>query len=208
MHEHEGWNMEHLPSFTDLVKITTIIDGVSKRCRKCEGTFPLAELAKDKSKSYGTSNICRPCDGARCSDYAKRNPDKVRAKVNRYRATDKGKAAASRGRHSRRAALAECSTKPYDRFDIYDRDNGLCHVCALPVARDDFHLDHLHPLNHADRFEARILGDTPGNVAPAHDTCNLSRGNREIAQEKLIELATPGAFKVLNDFKTYFLATF
>lgn len=55
-----------------------------------------------------------------------------------------------------------------DREAIYDRDNGICHICHRKVSRKSFTLDHLIPIVHG--------GDhTAINVAVAHRRCNGRR---------------------------------
>jgi 5-methylcytosine-specific restriction endonuclease McrA len=67
-----------------------------------------------------------------------------------------------------------------DRYAIYDRDGGQCHLCGRSVGRKAFHLDHLVPLSRGgDHITA--------NVAVAHAFCNLSRNaGRTPAQLRLI----------------------
>lgn len=52
---------------------------------------------------------------------------------------------------------------------IYERDNGICHICHEPVARAEMSIDHLIPL--ADKGPHTLR-----NVALAHKRCNFRRG--------------------------------
>lgn len=57
---------------------------------------------------------------------------------------------------------------PINRYDIYERDNGICRLCGEPVDKTNFHLDHIVP---------RLLGGVhrPENVQVAHPACNVRK---------------------------------
>lgn len=56
---------------------------------------------------------------------------------------------------------------------IYERDQGVCHICRLAVRREDASLDHLVPQSHGGL-------SVEENLALAHRTCNYSRGNKAV----------------------------
>ena len=191
------------PTLTDLLHVSPPIAGASKRCRACGNVKPISEMKKHNGSSDGYSKICKPCHKIETAAWKAANRDKQNTYQRSYSQTEKGRAAASRANHSRRAALVEARSEAWDRFEIYDRDNGICHHCKLPVPRDDFHADHLYPLKHANRFGAQVMGDRALNLAPAHESCNLERSNLIIAHDKLIELSLPGFEKAVRGFSKY-----
>lgn len=83
-------------------------------------------------------------------------------------ATKRNAKAAHGARRCARKAAAK-SYGPIDRAAIYDRDNGICHLCKLPVPREAFDLDHVTPL-------AEGGDDTPKNLRVAHPSCNTKKG--------------------------------
>ncbi len=73
--------------------------------------------------------------------------------------------------------------------EIYDRDNGKCHVCGLAVDRQRVAphplaatLDHVWPLALHGRHE-------PGNVKLAHFLCNCWKSDRAGMSEQQRQLA-------------------
>jgi 5-methylcytosine-specific restriction enzyme A len=66
---------------------------------------------------------------------------------------------------------------PRVRQRIYDRANGVCHICTLPIKNGESW--------HADHVVALIAGgeNRERNLAPAHGHCNLAKGVIE-AKEK------------------------
>lgn len=65
-----------------------------------------------------------------------------------------------------------------DRFVVYARDGGMCHICRRRVNPRKWHLDHLVPISRGGEHSER-------NVAVAHPRCNLRRGARGPAQLRL-----------------------
>jgi 5-methylcytosine-specific restriction endonuclease McrA len=46
-----------------------------------------------------------------------------------------------------------------------------CHICGSPIIQGQaWHMDHIVPLVHGGT-------DHPANLAPAHATCNMSKGS-------------------------------
>lgn len=82
-------------------------------------------------------------------EWRDRNPDKVR------------KSNAVRRARERNAPVVT----PIDRATIWDRDNGICHLCGQPCDPSNWHLEHLMPL-------ARGGSHAPDNVAVSHPSCN------------------------------------
>jgi len=61
---------------------------------------------------------------------------------------------------------------------IYERDQGICHICRQPVAYEEASRDHLRP---------RVAGGKTvwHNIALAHSRCNNARGHTPLAPDKL-----------------------
>lgn len=72
---------------------------------------------------------------------------------------------AARYRARKRQALVE----KVDREVVWERDEGICGLCGLPVERSDWHLDHVVPL-------ARGGEHSYANVQVAHPICNQRKG--------------------------------
>jgi 5-methylcytosine-specific restriction endonuclease McrA len=96
-------------------------------------------------------------------EWAQRNPDKRREKFQRYKA------------RLRNAPVVEI----IDRAYVYDRDNGMCHICRRKVARKSFTLDHLVPLARGGEHSTR-------NVRVAHFSCNSRRGADRLPAQLLL----------------------
>lgn len=59
--------------------------------------------------------------------------------------------------------------RPDVRRRLYDRDQGMCHICGHPVAFDAMHLDHVVPA-------AWHGPTTEDNLRVAHPYCNQAKG--------------------------------
>lgn len=58
-----------------------------------------------------------------------------------------------------------------DRIAVFDRDNGICHLCGMLADKMAFHLDHVIPVSKGGAH-------TLENVAVSHPLCNRRKGNR------------------------------
>lgn len=94
--------------------------------------------------------------------YYRKSPDVARASV------------AVRRARLRNAPVIE----HISRQEVYERDQGRCHICGKKVDPQKWHLDHLVPLSKGGEHSMR-------NVAVAHPQCNLSRGATGPAQLRL-----------------------
>jgi len=117
------------------------------------------EAHKDESAAYREKNKDRIT--AREAAWAKANPDKVRDKSARRRA-------------KKRRAFVE----PVSRAVVFDRDNGICHLCGKKVAPKHWHLDHIVPLSQGGEHSYR-------NVAVSHPRCNLRKNKKIRGQFRL-----------------------
>ena len=69
---------------------------------------------------------------------------------------------------------------PRVRQRVYDRHNGVCHICKLPIK--------IGETWHADHITALIEGgeNRESNLGPAHDHCNLAKSNDEKARKSKV----------------------
>lgn len=58
---------------------------------------------------------------------------------------------------------------------IYDRDNGICHLCDQPVPRSEASRDHVRPKSLGGRLDF-------DNIRLAHASCNSRRGSRPVEE--------------------------
>lgn len=134
------------------------------------------EFAKDGKTSTGVQKyraICKPCDVIRSLGWRARNPGKLQGSVEKRNARVR----------KRRAVKLTLPHVAYLAQEIYERDNGVCMLCGFDVPSDDYHIEHVVPL----QVDATLLlsygitehpGDVPWNVSVAHPACNHSKGNR------------------------------
>lgn len=68
--------------------------------------------------------------------------------------------------------------------ELYIKDKGVCHLCKLPVPREQASRDHLIPRSKLKALfsieQREYIGKTEQNIALAHKRCNSRRGNIEL----------------------------
>jgi 5-methylcytosine-specific restriction endonuclease McrA len=146
-------------------------------CRRCYGREATKKRRKDPAKAE--------IDNARSRRWKERNPGANRRITRERRSTPEGREASRRasseyaaspaGRESHRASAERrrartSAGQEIDRATVWLRDNGICHICVLPVGRDEFHMDHVVSLDNGGVHAW-------GNVSPAHAECNLRKGS-------------------------------
>jgi 5-methylcytosine-specific restriction endonuclease McrA len=119
----------------------------------------------------------------RARDYHAQHRDHCNARSRAYRKTHlmELRPGHADNQNKRRARMnAAAIIEKVDRNAVYERDNGICHICHRKVSEKTFTLDHLIPIAHH--------GDhTAINLAVAHRRCNSRRGpGRLPAQLRLI----------------------
>jgi 5-methylcytosine-specific restriction endonuclease McrA len=109
------------------------------------------------------------------------NPEKEGAKSKKYKQSHPD--VARRGKHRRRARIANVGSEVYTEKLILEMYGTLCHICKIeidltaprvgpkPGWEMGLHIDHVFPI-------ARGGSDTIDNVRPSHAKCNLSKGAR------------------------------
>lgn len=80
---------------------------------------------------------------------------------------DKRRASYDKWRHAKRGIESEFII----RHDVWEKCQGVCGICNLPVQENNWHLDHIIPLSRGGTH-------TMNNVQVSHSTCNLSKGNK------------------------------
>lgn len=71
----------------------------------------------------------------------------------------------------RRAIQAGVYIEEVDRLVVFQRDNGMCHLCQLPVDPDNWHLEHKVPISKGGLH-------CYSNVGVSHPDCNWHKGGR------------------------------
>ena len=75
----------------------------------------------------------------------------------------------------RRAAKLKVTTEDFTRQDVLDKWGTDCHICKKPVDLDNWHQDHVVPLQPK---EGKPGEHTLENVKPSHPICNIKKGNK------------------------------
>lgn len=145
---------------------------IMKLCTSCHQELPSTSFSKMKKAKDGLRYECRKCDNARRYEHQK----------------GPGRAAHHRRVIARRAIKRGLPYVGYTAQDIYEREQGICSICNLQVDPQDYHIDHIIPL----QVPMDILlfhcvfahpGDVPWNVTVAHPACNSSKGNRMTSRD-------------------------
>ncbi len=77
--------------------------------------------------------------------------------------------------YSRKQKISETDDRSVDRDKIYERDQGICHICSQTVSRDNFHLDHIVPLYNGGTHVA-------ANIKIAHRHCNIAKYTKSLSE--------------------------
>jgi len=155
----------------------------TKVCKTCQEVKALDEFYV-RSDTGSHRSECKVCVGERSAHTRKTNPHKValysakqrakmspeeltiqRARVRDWKRRNPHKVALYKAR--RRFTVSE----PICRTLVYERDNGVCHICGAPVKFEDMHLDHIVSAPKGGTH-------TYDNVAIAHSNCNLSKNDK------------------------------
>lgn len=108
---------------------------------------------------------------ARGAKWRVENADKTRVQGMAWRVANPDKVRNADA--NRRARKIRQWVENVDRVVVWDRDNGVCHICGLPADLGDWHLEHKTPL---------VLGGehSYANTAVSHPLCNLRKGRSQI----------------------------
>lgn len=79
--------------------------------------------------------------------------------------------------NARREAIKKGAAvgKDFTRQDVLDKWGTDCHICGEPIDLDEWHQDHVIPLQPE---EGEPGPHTLDNVKPSHPDCNMSKGNK------------------------------
>ena len=144
------------------------------KCSKCGCTFE-----QNSKQQY-----CPDCKREYNREYfqSERGKEAHKKAKKRYYQTEKGKEARKRGKHKYRAKKANAEHEPWTPSEIFKRDQGICHICGLPVYDYDEapsalkpQYDHVWPLD-------RNGADTPRNVKLSHAHCNAVKHNHWLSE--------------------------
>ncbi len=109
-------------------------------------------------------------------DWARANPERKAATDRAWRLSNRDRRRAAEDR--RRAQKYGSRSEPYDRRDVFARDEWTCQLCNVAIDRTldypdmmSLSVDHIIPLCHGG-------DDSFANVQAAHLRCNLSKGKR------------------------------
>lgn len=72
---------------------------------------------------------------------------------------------------NRRARKRDALVEVVHRSVVWERDEGVCHICQHPADESNWHLEHVIPLAQGGEHSY-------GNVAVSHPKCNLRKGSR------------------------------
>ena len=97
-----------------------------------------------------------------------------------YGGKEAGARAKSGRSGARRRARVKAAASPEVRLtldELYARDNGLCYLCKLPVARPQASIEHVVALSNGG-------ADDETNQRLAHRRCNSKKGARTAPRRK------------------------
>ncbi len=169
----------------------------TKACSLCGETKSILEFSKDKRMRSGLKSACKDCLNRKGKAYRLNNRKKIRVAGRKYCAKNRDKKRVYNKKYNskhrenkrihnrnyreanpekmrskrakRRARKRNAFVSKVDYEELYERDNGVCHICEKFVDKDDVHVDHIKPLSRGGTHE-------PSNVAISHSKCNLQKG--------------------------------
>lgn len=172
-----------------------------KTCSKCKIEKELTEFSNNKTKRDGKETICKTCTRLRTRAWQKANKERTRARVAKYRATDKGQQKTIEYRQANRHKMREYCRQHYvDNMPKYrakcrlyqakklqatphwltkkdhDRIKHIYWMADLitKITGEQHHVDHITPLQGENVCGLHV----PENLQILTATENLSKGNK------------------------------
>lgn len=134
--------------------------------------YRLANLDRERERSRERSRG-NPLGIERARRWRAENPDRARAIVRAWFDANPERVRALAAKRRMRLRGSTGKVEAIDRLSIWERDGGLCGLCAEPVLFASMHLDHIKPLSKG--------GDhTAANTQPSHPRCNSRKKDREV----------------------------
>lgn len=174
-------------------------DKLQPWCRECTRKYYKANKQRTAARKSQLYHENPAPAKARAANHQKENPESKRQNQKKYHQSHKGKESRRKKKwykqnkllvkirlrrwrkknpqkssdqvNRRRARMREVAYEVIDRKLVYCHDEGQCHLCKKPVAKDNFHLDHVIPLSKGG-------GHLYDNVKVAHPSCNLKKSNK------------------------------
>ncbi len=153
-----------------------------QRCTKCGATYPatLEYFGPKPRCSNGLASWCRECARAKARDGRAKirqsvdGKQKIKKERKRYLESERGKKtkqASSRVHNAKRRQRKTGLPFEWSNADWLDCLRAFGGACAYCGSPNDLHQDHFIPLSHPD-----CPGTVVGNMVPACEPCNLSKG--------------------------------
>lgn len=159
------------------------------QCKKANSVAPSNYKAKnlDKIRQYQREYYTKNSAAIRKKNFANRESLSLSRQEfrknnpgNAYQATlrwRKKNPQAVLSYNANRRALRRGQQDEYvDRNIVWERDDGICHICKLSADPFGWHLDHIIPLSRGGRHSYK-------NTAVSHASCNLSKYNKILGGE-------------------------
>lgn len=152
-------------------------DGKQTQCKSCVAAYYAAYYQKNKTtllqkfRSYRT--LYYECNREKLSEkgriYRTIHPDRMHA----FRESWNQRNPNNRRERvlRRRARIRKNRVEKVDYSAIWERDQGICHICGGPVESSDVHYDHVIALVNGGAHSM-------DNIKVAHSLCNMRKGAR------------------------------
>lgn len=171
-------------------------DGRRASCRACQSVLrgaarngPVRDRQNTASAAYYAANRDRL--KAAVAAYRLANAEKIKAAKAAHYAANRDRVltrnadwrlahpeAVRINNDRRRARQHAVGTERIYRAQVWERDNGRCHICGRTADPKNWHLDHIVPISRGGEHSYR-------NVAVSHPSCNLRKGATGPAQLRL-----------------------
>lgn len=156
----------------------------NKICQRCTIEKNISEFYKDNTRPAGVNGWCKDCKKAWLAEYRSINSERLLAQQREYKDRHKEVVLAQTRQYkkenpdrirshnaNRRAWRINQLVENVDRKVVFERDNGICHICLDVVDPADWHLDHIIPLSKGGPHSY-------DNTAVSHPFCNESKNNK------------------------------